>query len=498
MVPASSAPAAIDDTSILPLVVDTAIVNRNEQISATDDSVPEKEEHEVQSSHIPVGELPHHVSEPGQEKLSDVQLQPSKPSPNVITSQTTLWRDKVKPNGGRLDPQGTPFLLDSGEPCVKIPNSVIEKNKKSWDSFIIGQFYEEAPARGAVHAIANGMWSKHRRDISVSKMEGNAFLFRVPCPNARRRILSQCLWQVDGQTMFVAKWAPGVKPEKPALTTVPVWLDFTGVPLQFFNEDALKENAGLVGHPLCLHPSTLNLTNIEVAKVYTVIDPRKPIPEAVNAQFESGEVVRIGVSSPWLPSLCSHCSKVGHTISKCPSAPPRCSICRSVKHSSDACPRQNPPIPKRYGKDPIRSQLPIVGVPAPGLQHQSTPRAADPKDKRKSKPTTQWVRTEGPRRNENEVFPSRDIPPRAVKQSTAKASDPNHNGKLIVDLCASLFDSPKKLNVSSSKGGDSSSESLSSDEDDPDEENDQYIKVISRREKKKAKSLARARGPLIL
>ena len=344
------------------------------------------------------------------------------------------------------------------------------------------------------------MWSKHRRDISVSKMEGNAFLFRVPCPNARRRILSQCLWQVDGQSMFVAKWAPGVKPEKPALTIVPVWLDFTGVPLQFFNEDALKEIAGLVGHPLCLHPSTLNLTNIEVAKVYTVIDPRKPIPEAVNAQFESGEVVRIGVSSPWLPSLCSHCSKVGHTISKCLSAPPRCSICRSVKHSSDACPRQNPLIPKRNGKEPIRSQLPIVGVPAPGLQHQSTPRAADPKDKRKSKPTTQWVRTEGPRRNENEVFPSRDIPPRAVKQSTAKASDPNHSGKLIVELCASLFDSPKKLNVSSSKGGDldSISESFSSDEDDPDEENDQYIKVISRREKKKAKSLARARGPLIL
>ena len=111
--------------------MDTAIVNLNEQISATDDSVPEKEEHEVQSSHIPVGELPHLVPEPEQEKLSDVQLQPSKPSPNVITSQTTLWRDKVKHNGGRLDPQGTPFLLDSGEPCVKIPNSVIEKNKKS-------------------------------------------------------------------------------------------------------------------------------------------------------------------------------------------------------------------------------------------------------------------------------------------------------------------------------------------------------------------------------
>uniref|UniRef100_A0A0D3A004 DUF4283 domain-containing protein n=4 Tax=Brassica TaxID=3705 RepID=A0A0D3A004_BRAOL len=62
-------------------------------------------------------------------------------------------------------------------------------------------------------------------------MEGNAFLLRVPCPNARRRILSQPLWQIDGQTMFVAKWAPGLQQVKPELEMVPVWLEFTGVPL---------------------------------------------------------------------------------------------------------------------------------------------------------------------------------------------------------------------------------------------------------------------------
>lgn len=104
------------------------------------------------------------------------------------------WRKFVKTTSKKLEPEGTPFTLDSGEACIKIPNSVIEKNKKAWDSFILGQFYEEPPARGAVHAIVNGIWSKQRRDISVSKMEGHAFLFRVPCPHARRRILSQCLW----------------------------------------------------------------------------------------------------------------------------------------------------------------------------------------------------------------------------------------------------------------------------------------------------------------
>ncbi|CDY72596.1 BnaCnng78480D, partial [Brassica napus] len=78
------------------------------------------------------------------------------------------------------------------------------------------------------------------------------------------------------------------RPEKPALSTVPVWLDSVGVPLQFFNKDALKEIVGLVGYPIRLHPSTENLTNIEVAKVYTVIDPRKPLPEAVCSTQRNG------------------------------------------------------------------------------------------------------------------------------------------------------------------------------------------------------------------
>uniref|UniRef100_A0A0D3DBF3 DUF4283 domain-containing protein n=1 Tax=Brassica oleracea var. oleracea TaxID=109376 RepID=A0A0D3DBF3_BRAOL len=290
-------------------------------------------------------------------------------SPTHPPSAADLWKGFVKEATEKLEPKETPFLLDSGEACVIIPNAIVEKNKKAWDCFILGQFYEEPPARGAVHAIVNGIWSRQRRDITVNKMEGNSFLFRVPCPNARRRILKQSLWQIDGQTMFVAKWSPGIQQVKPELETVPVWLEFTGVPLQFFNWDALKEIAGMVGHPLCLHPATENLTNIEVAKVYTVINPRKPLPEFVNARFESGDTRRIAVSSPWLPSLCSFCKNLRHTITRCKNAPKTCLTCNSVKHSTASCPCTNQSVPskeklkKKEGKKPIKSLLPIVGQP---------------------------------------------------------------------------------------------------------------------------------------
>uniref|UniRef100_A0A0D3DJ07 CCHC-type domain-containing protein n=1 Tax=Brassica oleracea var. oleracea TaxID=109376 RepID=A0A0D3DJ07_BRAOL len=241
-------------------------------------------------------------------------------TPNHTATSADIWKGFVKnrPHTQRLKPKETPYLLDFSEACVTIPNAVVERNMKAWENFIIGQFYEEPPARDAVQAIVNGIWSRERRDITVSKMDGNAFLFRVPCPNARRRILNQSLWQIDGQTMFVAKWAPGLQQTKPELD---------------------MEIAGIVGHPVCLHPTTENLTNIEVAKVYTIIDPRKKIPEFVNARFESGETKRIAVSTPWMPSLCSYCNRVGHTITHCKSAPRTCTSCNSVRHTTEQCPR---------------------------------------------------------------------------------------------------------------------------------------------------------------
>lgn len=120
--------------------------------------------------------------------------------------------------GKLLSNDGDAFTLPSREACIKIPNSVIEKNRKSWEPFVLGQFYSDPPSQGTLHNIVNGIWSKHYRDIAVSKMEGFAFLFRISNAATRARVVKQKLWQIEGQTMFVDKWEPGVVPTKPELT----------------------------------------------------------------------------------------------------------------------------------------------------------------------------------------------------------------------------------------------------------------------------------------
>ncbi|KAG7595163.1 Endonuclease/exonuclease/phosphatase superfamily [Arabidopsis thaliana x Arabidopsis arenosa] len=277
------------------------------------------------------------------------------------TSTSDSWVDMVKGSSKKLTKRGSGFTLPSGELCVKIPNDVIERNKKCWDSFILGQFYSDPPSQGTLHNIVNGIWSRQYRDISVSRMEGNAFLFRIPNSFTRSRVLNQRLWQIEGQTMFVANWEPGFVPVKPELSSAPIWLELRNVPFQFFHEEGLEQIAGLVGDPKFLHPSTANKTNLEVAKVFTIIDPRKPLPEAVNVQFQSGEICRVLVSSPWMPPVCSHCKEIGHTLKHCKAAPTTCTSCSSTTHSSEACPKLRAAGPKkRRNQRTRRSKSPAI------------------------------------------------------------------------------------------------------------------------------------------
>lgn len=93
-------------------------------------------------------------------------------------------------------------------------------------------------------------------------------------------------------------------------------------------------------NPKYLHPTTANKTNLKVAKVLTIIDPRKPLPEAVNVQFDSEEICRVLVSSLWMPPVCGHCKEIGHSTKRCRQAPKICQVCKSINHGSGKCPRE--------------------------------------------------------------------------------------------------------------------------------------------------------------
>lgn len=67
-----------------------------------------------------------------------------------------------------------------------------------------------------------------------------------------------------------------------------------------------------MGEPKETDDFTKNLVSLTLSHVKVELDLTKPAPDVVEFTRESGEVVEVLVSYPWLPPTCSHCNELGH------------------------------------------------------------------------------------------------------------------------------------------------------------------------------------------
>lgn len=487
--PASTAAPAASVTKESPPLVDNPLLHgasipAADSFSASGNAAPS-------SKQAPSG-LP--LSEPE----SKTQLLDSASSSRDETAHATskpLWIDLLKGPSGTMSKKGEAFRLESGELCVKIPNEVITRNHEKWKSFIIGQFHGNIPPPGALHAIFNGIWSNRLRDITISKLGTRTVLIRIPNSITRQRVLNQGMWHIEGQTMFVAPWEPGLNPSLPELTEAPVWLEFRGVPPHFFSEEGFEHIAGMLGQPVHCHPSTINMTNLEVGRVLTIINPLLPLPEAVNVQFATGEIHRVAVSCPWLPPICSHCQEIGHSIKRCPTAPITCITCNSSAHPLETCPRSR----KVKETNNVEGKSSSVKKDKKA-RTKASPFASGPKwVEKQSIPESSSPGSSGGLKKV-EKLKSKLVADKSLKSIVETGSHSKTAARRSSVSKKEIFASPKSKkkknsqHVSSSSSSDSrssedsqcysSTEISSSEEEISEEEEDPFIKVLSKKEKR--------------
>ncbi|CAN7142022.1 unnamed protein product, partial [Brassica rapa subsp. narinosa] len=159
-------------------------------------------------------------------------------------------------------------------------------------------------------------------------------LVRIPSDYLRQKILEKRVWYI-GDSMFQAvQWTSSASTTSPPLESIQIWAHLKGIPLDLRHEEGLSLIAGLVGDPKETDDFTLNLVSLTMSHVKVAVDLTKPLPSVVEYTRQSGEVVEVLVTYPWVPPTCSHCNELGHIMKNCLQQPP---------------PKQNPP--RRQGKE---------------------------------------------------------------------------------------------------------------------------------------------------
>ncbi|KAF2603712.1 hypothetical protein F2Q70_00026719 [Brassica cretica] len=220
---------------------------------------------------------------------------------------------------------------ETGRPRMLIPDSVFQKGAELHKDFIICYFNGRPPPFNHIQSVLNHLWGKG--------------------------------------------WSSSASTTSPPLETIQIWAHLTGIPLHLRHQEGLSLVAGLVGEPKETDDFTLNLVSLTLSHVKVDVDLTKPLPSVVEFTRESGEVVEVMVSYPWVPPTCSHCKELRHIMKNClllpppPKNPPpskRSSKAAASKDKATVSPTPNPPtdIPKTHASS-SGTPAAVVNSPEP-------------------------------------------------------------------------------------------------------------------------------------
>ena len=199
-------------------------------------------------------------------------------------------------------------VSDSGRPRVLIPESVFQKGAELHKDFIICYFNGRPPPFNHTQNVLNHLWGKGTRVEIHTNPHTRSMLVRIPSDYLRQKILEKRVWYI-GDSMFQAvQWTSSASTASPPLESIQIWAHLKGIPLDLRHEEGLSLIAGLVGDPKETDDFTLNLVSLTMSHVKVAVDLTKPLPSVVEYTRQSGEVVEVLVTYPWVPPTCSHCN----------------------------------------------------------------------------------------------------------------------------------------------------------------------------------------------
>ena len=185
-----------------------------------------------------------------------------------------------------------------------------------WKGCLVGQFLDKRLPFPVVCSLVNRLWGK-REMPEISTTENGLFFFRFRDPEARDWVMDAGPWHLAGRQFILRAWKPGMDMLNIQLSSIPIWVRFYNIPLEYWTSTCLGHIASTVGIPLHLDPLTENQTKLSFARICIEVGVDCVFPKSVLLDRGNGNYSTIRIEYPWAPKCCSECKLFGHNLANC-------------------------------------------------------------------------------------------------------------------------------------------------------------------------------------
>lgn len=146
------------------------------------------------------------------------------------------------------------------------------------------------------------------------------FIFKFESDDDRDLVLRNGLYTFNNRPMILKQWEPEFQMIKKTTNNIPIWVNFPGLPIQYWMMENLGRIASSIGNPICTDKLTAKEARISYARMLIEMDVSQPLPETVLIETADGKHREQKLSYDWQPSFCQDCLQIGHGTWEC-SAP---------------------------------------------------------------------------------------------------------------------------------------------------------------------------------
>ncbi|KAK6119622.1 hypothetical protein DH2020_046645 [Rehmannia glutinosa] len=123
------------------------------------------------------------------------------------------------------------------------------------------------------------------------------------------------LWSLGDCPMRVFKWTPSFNPRTKAPLAL-VWIRLPGLPIHFFDHNALFAIGIIIGMPLQVDSLTATRSRLSMARVCVELDLLKERIDEIILEFDDTTHAQ-KIIYERIPDYCTHCKHIGHSIEGC-------------------------------------------------------------------------------------------------------------------------------------------------------------------------------------
>ncbi|KAI8551298.1 hypothetical protein RHMOL_Rhmol06G0174900 [Rhododendron molle] len=234
-----------------------------------------------------------------------------------LGSNKPKWVDVVAPSlcasaSSRMNLSYFPPQLRDSKVVVCPPQDVVDQGSDLWSDCIVGYFLDKKVPFPLVKNIVMRIWEKFGI-YDVRANDQGFFFFKFSKVDAYRSLMETGPCHIAGKLMILKQWEPQMVLTKEKLSTIPIWVQFSNLPLELWTAQGLSYIASGVGKPLYADDLTEKGLRLSFAKICVEVTVDSPLPDVVEVEYANGASASVVAKYPWKPTRCSECRVFGHT-----------------------------------------------------------------------------------------------------------------------------------------------------------------------------------------